>query len=206
MESDFGRALSACRVLQQKLKDEYLLLTTESDQKAHLEKKLSNNLKNYYRNFVHMDHASDKGVQKSKSLFENEGLGNCYIFIKDVILGLSKDYRIVLALLKKHNTWQDIQSFEGVARVIVDSMFENVVDDDIGHKDILRLIDGIMGELVSPIRKIEELTFSSGLLVHVIRVMTERAEFHSYAAHIVRGTLLELAKLDRPIDFTLIEE
>lgn len=75
---------------------------------------------------MHIDSHSSRG---SKILFEDEGLGDCYIFIKDVILTLAKRHDIMLALIKKHNGWSTTASFEGVTKVIVDSMYENVVDD-----------------------------------------------------------------------------
>ena len=79
-----------------------------------MEKKLSTTLQNYYRNLVHIDSHSSRG---SKILFEEEGLGDCYIFIKDVILTLAKRQDIMLAMIHKHNNWSTTTSFEGVTKV-----------------------------------------------------------------------------------------
>ena len=92
-------------------------------------------------------------------LFEDEGFGDCYIFIKDVILTLAKRQDIMLAMIHKHNNWSTTVSFEGVSKVIVESMYENVVDDEISHKDILRLLNGIIMQIVSSKQQIEKINF-----------------------------------------------
>ena len=71
MEPTFAQALEKCITLQKKLKDEYLLLSTEQDQKVILEKKLSTYLQNYYRNLVHLDHNPRRRSNSYKNLFED---------------------------------------------------------------------------------------------------------------------------------------
>lgn len=84
-------------------------MSTEQDQKATLEKKLTNALKDYYRNLIQLDFNLGKdlsgGGQGQKMLFDDEGFGNCYTFIKDTVLGLAKNTDLMLALIKKHNSW-----------------------------------------------------------------------------------------------------
>ena len=60
--------LADCIGLQHRIKDEYVLLTTEQDQKTNLERKLSASLQNYYRNLVQMDGNCSRG---NKMLFED---------------------------------------------------------------------------------------------------------------------------------------
>ena len=86
-------------------------------------------------------------------------------------------------------------------------MYENVVDDEIGHKDILKLLDGLIREIVASKKLVEQVTFQdSGLIHYILRVFTQKSEYSSYATSIIKSTLLELAKIDRLIDFTLFEE
>jgi hypothetical protein len=49
--------LSECSDLQKTLKDEYLLLITEQEQKSNFEKKLETALANYHRNFIHLENS-----------------------------------------------------------------------------------------------------------------------------------------------------
>lgn len=54
----------------------------------------------------------------------------------------------MMEIIKKHMQWHKTDSFVSVVKVIVNSMYENVVDDDIYSKDILKILDGIAKLLV----------------------------------------------------------
>lgn len=45
-----------------------------------------------------------------------------------------------------------------------------------------------------------------GLAYEILREYTKKSEFVTYASQVVASTLLELAKLDRLIDFTFRDE
>lgn len=84
-----------------------------------------------------------------KRLFDDDSFGNCYIFIKDIILTLSKTPQLSLKLIEAYSDCEDTASFDGILKVMVTSMFENIVDADISHKDLLFFIDGILDLIVS---------------------------------------------------------
>lgn len=90
----------------------------------------------------------NKDVSTHRMLFEDEGFGNCYIFIKQTLLAFSKNPDLSLSIIKKHNSWEKTDNFAGVIRVMITSMYENVVDDDLTHKDILYLINGVIKLIV----------------------------------------------------------
>lgn len=50
----------------------------------------------------------------------------------------------MLVVVKKHNSWQKMDTFSGIIHIIINSMFDNVVDDDLAHKDILYFMDGVV--------------------------------------------------------------
>lgn len=56
---------------------------------------------------------------------------------------------ISLALIAKLNSWGKVENFFGVARVMTNNMYENVVDDELTHKDILYFINGIIKIIVA---------------------------------------------------------
>ena len=53
---------------------------------------------------------------------------------------MSKDPQLMITLLKKHSTWNKTDSLESICKVIVNSMYENIVDDDIYNKDYFYII------------------------------------------------------------------
>lgn len=50
----------------------------------------------------------------------------------------------MLVVVKKHNSWQKMEGFTGIIKIIINSMYDNVVDDDLAHKDILYFMDGVV--------------------------------------------------------------
>ena len=52
--------------------------------------------------------------------------------------------------------------------VIVDSMYENVVDDEIGHKDILRLLDGLLEMVTHSHNHLNDFKFEDKTLVYYV--------------------------------------
>lgn len=105
-------------------------------------------MKNYYRNLIQLDFNLNKDMSGTKILLEDEGFGNCYIFIKETILGFAKNPDLCLAAIKKHSSWQKTHNFIGVVRIIITSMYENVVDDELTHKDILYFMKGVIKMIV----------------------------------------------------------
>lgn len=73
-------------------------------------------------------------------MLEDEDFGNVYTFVKDVMLFLSKDPYIMMAIIKKHQHNLNLSSFQSLAKVIVNSMYENIVDDDVFNKDLLKIV------------------------------------------------------------------
>ena len=53
-----------------------------------------------------------------------------------------------MKLIKRHNSWEKTESFKGVIRIIVDSMFENVVNDEFAQKDILKLLQKVIRTII----------------------------------------------------------
>lgn len=142
---------------------------TEQDQKANFEKKLTNSLNNFYRNFVHFDLTYTGSQRKSeKRLLEDQGFGNSYIFIKDIVLLLSKTPQLCLKIIQKHNGWSNVQTFDGIVKVLTNSMFENIVDEDLSHKDILYFLDGILEMIVRSKDNHFEYNFQDKTLVYQI--------------------------------------
>ncbi len=54
----------------------------------------------------------------------------------------------MLAVIKKHNKWEKTDGFSGIVKIIIGSMYDNVVDDQLAHKDILYLMNGVIKLIV----------------------------------------------------------
>ncbi len=65
----------------------------------------------------------------------------------------------MLALIKRHTNWSDISSFKSICKVIVNSMYENLVDDDVYNKDILIIIKYVLDSIVSSKKHYYEIDF-----------------------------------------------
>jgi hypothetical protein len=73
-------------------------------------------------------------------LLEDEGFGDVYTFVKEVVLILSKDPYLMMILIEKNQNNSNIESFTSLAKVIVSCMYENIVDDDVFNKDLIKII------------------------------------------------------------------
>lgn len=104
-------------------------MSTEQEQKASFEKKLRTTLFSYYRSTVNIGDSTFKAIQQErnkieknmkadlessrssltseryeeeKRLFDDEGFGDVYTFVKDVFLSLSKDPYLMMVLIDKY--------------------------------------------------------------------------------------------------------
>lgn len=61
---------------------------------------------------------------------------------------LSKNPSVMISVIKKHMQLHNTHSYDSVVKIIVNSMYENVVDDHIYNKDILKILDGVANLLI----------------------------------------------------------
>jgi hypothetical protein len=56
------------------------------------------------------------------------------------VISLSKDPYLMAILIRKYQSSLPAESMASLARVIVSSMYENIVDDDVYNKDLLKIV------------------------------------------------------------------
>jgi hypothetical protein len=87
-------------------------------------------------------------------------------------------------------------------KVIVGSMYENIVDDDVFNKDILKILIFCIKNIVEDKKHYSEINLQKeGLNIMILNEIIERNDIKYYAKQIIRNTLLEVAKLDHAIQF-----
>ena len=106
-------------------------------------------MRNYHRNFIHLNSTGKaKDEANDKILLEDEGFGNCYTFIKEVILALAKNKQLCMILIRKHQNEKKHESLLGIIKIIVGSMYENIVNDEIFEKDVIFLLGDVIKLIV----------------------------------------------------------
>lgn len=81
-----------------------------------------------------------------------------------------KDPDVSLTLIRKLNSWEKVEKFFGVARVMTNGMYENVVDDELTHKDILYFMNGIIKIIVESKQDVLKYNFEEyGLALEILR-------------------------------------
>ena len=63
-----------------------------------------------------------------------------YTFVKEVLLSFSKDPYLMMALMDKYEHMPSLEEVAPLFKSIVGSMYENIVDDDVFQKDLLKII------------------------------------------------------------------
>lgn len=94
-----------------------------------------------------------------------------------------------------------------LAKVIVSCMYENIVDDEVFHKDVLKIIVFCVRKLVEDKKHYFDINLMEKDFIQLLLAeIAERSDAKQYAKIIARNTILEIAKLDHAIDFKPSEE
>lgn len=130
-----------------------------------------------------------------------------YSFVKDILLSISKDPYLMMILIEKYQNTTNIESFSSLFKVIVNSMYENIVDDDVFNKDLIKLIVFCLKKTIADKKHYFEINFQEENLIQLFLCeITERSDTKNYAKQVIKNTLLEIAKIDHVIDFRKNEE
>lgn len=71
-----------------------------------------------------------------------------YTFVNQVMLTLAKDPYLMMILIGKYQHSTNMDGLASLAKVIVSCMYENIVDDEVYHKDVLKIIVFCVRKLV----------------------------------------------------------
>lgn len=81
---------------------------------------------------------------------------------------LSKDPFLMMILIEKYQSTADVDSFASLMKVIVNSMYENIVDDDVFNKDIIKLLVFCIKKATSDKKHYFDINFQEESLVHLL--------------------------------------
>lgn len=96
-----------------------------------------------------------------------------------------------MQIIKKHQNWLKVESFQGVIKSIIGSMYENIVNDEIFEKDLIFLIGDVIELIVKSKEHFYEYNFNENSLpCEILKQFTQKLEFMNYAKQITRSTLL----------------
>ncbi len=148
---------------------------------------------------------SDRGnkgfkYDEEKRLLTEEGFGSAYIFLKEMVVTLSKDPSLMVILIRKYQSSLSVEVMTSLAKVIVSSMYENIVDDDVYNKDILKIIIFCIRHLIEGKQYPSEVSLlEKGFVQVILAEMIERTDAKQYAKRVGRNSLLEIAKIDHSL-------
>jgi hypothetical protein len=120
--------------LQRELKKEFLLVEKEQQEKIKLKREIEDSIRSYHSLTIEIR-------EPRAELLKDEGFGNCYNFIKDVVIGISTS----ILLGKKIVYLAEDQST--LVNLIIQNFYENIETNDPYLKDITKLMHMLMGEL-----------------------------------------------------------
>lgn len=163
--------------LQHRLKQEFLLKESESMQKSRLKQMIEEQIKAYYA--CEVRNYSGQGV-----LIEEEGFGDCYNFVKEVLLLISKDPKFLMGLLDSN---QDRDLAAKLIDPVVNVLYENLIDGDEYFKDITRIVIAVQEDEMEG-RKL------SWFKQQLQEAYLHRLEYRHYSASVARKTLLNIAQ------------
>lgn len=113
------------------------MVEKEQQEKIKLKREIEDSVRNY--------HSLSIEIREAKAeLLKDEGFGNCYNFIKDVIVGISSQVELgkqVIFLAQEHSS---------LIYLVIHSFYENVETNDPFLKDVVKLIHHLMSELFLP--------------------------------------------------------
>ena len=148
------------------------------------------------------DHDKQEQYAQQKRLFQDEGFGDVYTFVKEVLITLSKNPYLMMKIVEKCENSQNNSSLSSLLRCVAQSMYDNIVDDNIFSKDILKILIFCFKKLTPEKKHYFELNFQEdSIYTQVLRQVLERNEIKQYSKQIIKNTLLEIAKVDHPLDF-----
>ena len=107
-----------------------------------------------------------------------------------------------MILIKKHQNEQKNEELLGIIRIIVGSMYENIVNEEIFEKNVIFLLGDLLQFIVESEEHFYDYKFDSETFPYlVLKEYIAKPEFSSYAKQATKNTVLEIAKHDRIIDF-----
>jgi hypothetical protein len=109
----------------------------------------------------------------------------------------------MLTIIRKHHSIACSDNTQSVVKVIVHSMYENIVDDDIYNKDIFIILNECFKLIVSTAKWYTDIKLvqDKSIAGMIVREFLEKTEIKNYSKQILRNMVLEVSKIDHEVSF-----
>ena len=122
--------------LQDELKKEWLLLERQQREKNKIKKEIDEKINSYFEIWVES--------QKNGKITNDDGFGNCYNFVKDIVLTICKDVTLGFKILSKG----DENFTNDMIGIYLNILYENFCESDPYSKNITKFIILVVKEIV----------------------------------------------------------
>lgn len=130
--------------LQRLLREEYVLSVSEADAKNTLQKKLTSTIISYHNNYIQLLQERDgRSGEPEKKILKDDGFGDAYTFVKESVLTICKDFRLVREVIRRNDDNLTDQ-WNSLSKLIVNNLYENLVEEQIFNKDIMFLMVDVL--------------------------------------------------------------
>ena len=144
--------------------------------------------------------SSSSQSKAKKKILKDEGFGNAYTFVKEVVLTLSRDFRIMTEIIRhKDGEWSE--RWAPISKLLVNNLFEDIVEEEVNHKDVMYLMSEMVAIIVGQERDPDKVRFSGDTVsARILKDFTQRADVKKYSQMILKPTLLLVYKEEALLD------
>ncbi|KAL4511721.1 hypothetical protein ABPG72_012566 [Tetrahymena utriculariae] len=191
--------------LQEKLKEEYNLIMSESNQQINLQGDLEESHKQYYKTYIELLELeeSQKKIKvdenKKKVLVENTAqvFKDANSVICQVLNTLAQNPKLLAQIIKTHGNNLD-EPTKNLIRSIVNTFYDNIIEEEVWDQDIMIFISNIIKFEVEQAQDPSDIKFKSNqVLTKILNEFTKRQDFQRYTKYIFKGPLQYITKANQ---------
>ncbi|EAR94380.2 GTPase-activator protein for Ras-like GTPase (macronuclear) [Tetrahymena thermophila SB210] len=191
--------------LQEKLKEEYNLIMSESNQQSNLQGDLEESHKQYYRTYIELLELEETQKEikvdenKKKVLIENTAqvFKDANSVICQILKTLAQNPKLLAQIIKTHGNNLD-EPTKNLIRSIVNTFYDNIIEEEVWDQDIMIFISNIIKFEVEQAQDPSEIKFKSNqVLTKILNEFTKRQDFQRYTKYIFKGPLQYITKANK---------
>lgn len=135
--------------------------------------------------------------EPEKKILKDDGFGDAASFVKESVLALCKDFRIVRELIRRNNENAPSEQWSSLGKLIVNGLYENLVEEQIYYKDIMFLMVDVLDIIIAGSTRAADISFQPrSVSTRVLKEFTQREEIKRYCQAVLLPTILAIAKID----------
>lgn len=166
-----------------------------------MQKRLTSLIVTYHNNYIQLlQEREGKQNEPEKKILKDDGFDHAYLYIKESVLILCRDFRIMREIVKKNDdSWTE--QWVSLSKLIVNNLYENLVEEQIYNKDVMFLMVDLIDIVIGGSAKAADVSFlTKKVSCKILKEFTQREEIKRYCQNVLRTTLLAIAKVDQVLD------